>query len=133
MKVITLFVVAALAGCAVEVEEAPGVLYAYPPVDHELVRKGSEKCLDVEGNGSSNGTKVQQWTCHGGAAQAFRLEVVSGDVHRLRHTSSGKCVHVAGTSTSNGTQVEIRTCSTSTRQRWRIEPSGSAHSRLKNI
>jgi hypothetical protein len=134
MKIYTLLFCAWwLAGCAVEIEEPPGVLYAYPPVDHELVRKGSEKCLDVEGNGSSNGTKVHQWTCHGGAAQAFRLEVVSGDIHRVRHTASGKCVHVAGTSTSNGTQVEIRTCSTSTRQRWRIQPSGSAHSRLQNV
>jgi glucosylceramidase len=31
----------------------------------------SGKCLDVSGNSTANGAKVQQWDCNGTTAQSF--------------------------------------------------------------
>ncbi|MYW21356.1 hypothetical protein GT039_38800, partial [Streptomyces sp. SID2955] len=33
----------------------------------------SNKCLDVTGNNSANGTRLQLWTCSGGANQKWTL------------------------------------------------------------
>ena len=35
------------------------------------LRVYGDRCLDVNGNGTANGTKVQIWTWNGGAAQRF--------------------------------------------------------------
>jgi hypothetical protein len=32
---------------------------------------GANKCLDVTGNGTANGTKVEIWDCNGGANQKW--------------------------------------------------------------
>jgi hypothetical protein len=36
-----------------------------------LVNMNSGKCLDVSGNSTANGAKVQQWCCNGTDAQGF--------------------------------------------------------------
>jgi hypothetical protein len=38
-----------------------------------LVNSGSGKCLDVTGNTSANGTRLQIWTCYGGTNQQWTL------------------------------------------------------------
>lgn len=37
-----------------------------------LISLNSGKCLDVSGNSTANGAKVQQWTCNGTTAQYFK-------------------------------------------------------------
>jgi hypothetical protein len=39
----------------------------------EFVARNSGKCLDVTGGSSADGTRLQQWTCYGGANQLFRV------------------------------------------------------------
>jgi hypothetical protein len=39
---------------------------------YQIVAQHSQKCLDVEGRGTANGTNVQQWTC-GGASNTNQL------------------------------------------------------------
>ncbi|MGR3939696.1 ricin-type beta-trefoil lectin domain protein, partial [Streptomyces sp. BRA346] len=41
--------------------------------DGSLRNPQSGKCLDVSGAGSSDGTLVHLWTCHGGANQKWTL------------------------------------------------------------
>ena len=36
-------------------------------------RNNTNQCLDVTGVSISDGARLQQWTCHGGPAQSFRL------------------------------------------------------------
>jgi len=36
-----------------------------------LISMNSGKCLDVSGNSTLNGAKVQQWDCNGSTAQSF--------------------------------------------------------------
>src|SRR5262245_48753940 len=61
------------------------------------------KCVDVTGAGTANGTQIQQWTCHGGSAQSFRVEN-SGGTARLVHTGSNKCLDVNGAASADGTK-----------------------------
>ncbi|MBW6438800.1 PQQ-dependent sugar dehydrogenase [Actinoplanes hulinensis] len=71
------------------------------------------KCLDVNGGGTADGTKIQLWTCNGSAAQVW---TVNGQV--WRNPQSGKCLDVAGGATANGTKAQLWTCNGTGAQNW---------------
>ncbi|GAA2716230.1 ThuA domain-containing protein [Actinoplanes palleronii] len=81
------------------------------------VRGFANKCLDVNGGATADGTKIQLWTCNGSGAQNWS---VSGQV--WRNPSSGKCLDVAGGATANGTKVQLWTCNGSAAQNWVAYP-----------
>src|SRR5262245_55101302 len=107
----TLVLVAALAaplaGCLGELssdEESPSAVEStVTSSPTTLVRRGSNKCLDVNASSTSNGAKVQQWGCNGTAAQSFTIEDRGNGVYRVKNTNSGKCLDVTDGGTSNGT------------------------------
>ncbi|MEV7967297.1 SMP-30/gluconolactonase/LRE family protein [Sphaerisporangium sp. NPDC088356] len=70
------------------------------------------KCVDVASGNSANGTRVQLWTCNGGAAQQWTVET-DGTIRAL-----GKCLDVAGASTANGARAQIYDCNGTGAQRW---------------
>ncbi|MFI8306247.1 lectin [Streptomyces sp. NPDC085927] len=77
------------------------------------------KCLDVDGGGSADGTKVQLWTCNGTAAQTWTL---AGD-GTLR--ALGKCLDVSGGASADGTRVQLWTCNGTGAQKWAPQPEGA--------
>ncbi|GIM89898.1 ThuA domain-containing protein [Paractinoplanes toevensis] len=78
------------------------------------------KCLDVNGAGTADGTKIQLWTCNNTGAQRWS---VSGQV--WRNPSSGKCLDVAGGGTANGTKAQLWTCNGSAAQNWTAQADGT--------
>ena len=69
------------------------------------------KCVDDYQDSSTNGNKIDLWTCNGGAAQTWTLSNGSLQIN-------GKCMDVTGQGTSNGTLVELWTCNGGTNQQW---------------
>jgi len=90
---------------------------AVPPVG--LVAVHSSKCLDVPGGALQDGVQLQQYGCHGGTNQQWRLEPVGADTYLIKSVHSGKCVDVAGWSTSDGGVVHQWSCHGGTNQQWR--------------
>lgn len=86
---------------------------------HEIITH-SGKCIDVAGGGPDEGAAIQQYTCHGGANQLFRIVpagVWAGEMtYELRASHSSKCM------TLNNGLFEQRTCALSPNaaQRYRI-------------
>jgi len=76
------------------------------------------KCLDVNGSGTADGTKIQLWTCNTGAAQQWTR---TGDTFR----ALGKCLDVSNGGTANGTLVQLWTCNNSGAQVWLPQTNGS--------
>ena len=74
------------------------------------------KCLDDNQGSSTNGTKVQIWTCNGNARSQEWTRYSDGTL-RIH----GKCLDVTGRSTRLGAEVEIWTCNGGSNQKWRIE------------
>jgi len=97
-----------------------------------LVRQGSAKCLDVNAAGTANGTKIQQWTCNGSAAQSFTLEDRGGGNYRVRNGNSNKCLDVTGSGTASGTKVQLWTCGSSGSQKFKVQDLGGGYVRLRN-
>ena len=75
---------------------------------------GSNRCLDVPGAATANGTLLQIWDCNGGANQQWTLNSNGSVVGR----ESGLCLDVVGAGTANSTAVNLWTCSGTSNQKW---------------
>jgi chitinase len=93
---------------------------------------GANKCLDVSGGGSADGTVIQEWDCNSSAAQAFRVDDLGGGLSRLVNPGSGKCVDVAAAGTANGTQIQLWDCNGTGAQSFRIGDAGGGAVTLVN-
>ncbi|KAJ7266584.1 carbohydrate-binding module family 13 protein [Mycena rebaudengoi] len=70
---------------------------------------GTSKCLDVTGGSTTNGNKLQIWTCstnHNPNQQWY----YTGD-HHLSWTNHGKCVDLTDGNQADGTRPQIWDCS----------------------
>ncbi|MEV4344533.1 ThuA domain-containing protein [Actinoplanes sp. NPDC049596] len=82
------------------------------------ITSATGKCVDVSGGSSADGTKIQLWSCTGGANQQW---TVNGNTLR----SLNKCMGVAGNSTANGALVQLSTCTGSGGQNWTPGANGA--------
>ena len=89
-------------------------------------------CVDVVGAIQTDGTQIQETTCHGVATQAYmlaqywNLEYLSGApssaVVKISTPLSGKCLDLAGGSATPGTQLQEWTCVNVAAQQWILKP-----------
>ncbi|GAB3659846.1 hypothetical protein GCM10027589_21160 [Actinocorallia lasiicapitis] len=83
--------------------------------------RSSGKCLDVDNAGTTNGTKIQQWSCNGTPAQKFQLSTPDfGATWTITNPNANRCLDVKGASPLNGTQVQLWTCNNTNAQRWSL-------------
>ena len=82
--------------------------------------------IDVNGNRSNNGTKIQLWTENRGAAQQFRLEYKNG-YYVIVHIASGKVLDVSGGVASNGTKVQLYSYNGTKAQKWTLISKGGSY------
>jgi beta-glucosidase len=76
-------------------------------------------CLDLTGDGNTNGTKVEVYTCNGTDGQQW-TEEPNGTVH-----ADGKCLDVIGGATGNGSLVDLYDCNGTGAQVWQPQPDGA--------
>lgn len=78
----------------------------------------AEKCMDIAGANSDNGTAVQLYECNGTDAQQWEFSS-DGTVQSL-----GKCLDVRGGDTNDGAKVQIYDCNGTGAQQWTATPEG---------
>jgi hypothetical protein len=102
--------------------------FPYEELPIELKNMNSGKCMDVAGAGTSSGTQVNQFTCHGQANQSFHLVKISGSDYELRADHApGMSLNVAGGGSDSGAQVQIYDSSSVQRFRLIMSDDGSAN------
>ncbi|MGW3288618.1 lectin [Streptomyces sp. NPDC001002] len=74
----------------------------------------ANKCLDVAGASSADGTAVQLYDCNGTGAQQWDVNA-DGTIRAL-----GKCLDVTGNSTADGAKLQLWTCTGGSNQRWTV-------------
>src|SRR3954467_7707933 len=77
-----------------------------PPTSAQELRVYGNKCLDVNGAGTANGTSVIIWDCHGQANQQWRFNA-DGTITAV---GSGRCLDLVNGGTANGTRTQIWDC-----------------------
>jgi non-reducing end alpha-L-arabinofuranosidase len=85
-----------------------------------IVGAQSNRCVDVPGASTSNGTQVQLWDCHGGANQRW-----TSTAGRELRISGSKCLDAFGAGTSNGTAAIVWDCHGGTNQQWNVNANGT--------
>jgi eukaryotic-like serine/threonine-protein kinase len=78
----------------------------------------AEKCMDIAGANSDNGTPVQLYECNGTDAQQWVFSP-DGTVQSL-----GKCLDVRGGDTDDGAKVQIHDCNGTGAQQWTATSEG---------
>jgi Ricin-type beta-trefoil lectin domain/Glycosyl hydrolases family 43 len=81
---------------------------------------GSNRCLDVPGSTTTNGTQTDVYDCNGGANQSWTYNS-SKQLVGL----GGKCLDVNGQSTTAGAKVDIYTCDGGANQQWNLNSNGT--------
>jgi hypothetical protein len=79
------------------------------------------KCIDVNGSSTANGTRIQLSDCNGGTNQQWTLTDGA-------FVQAGKCMDVSGANTANGTVVQLWDCHGGTNQQWTPQADGSIKS-----
>jgi hypothetical protein len=102
---------------------------------YKIVGKQSNKCVDVPGGATTNGTDLDLWSCGGGTNQSYVATDLGGGQWQFKNTNSGKCWDMTGNSTSTGALVEQWTCKTSgyANQVFTLTSAGAGYFTLKNV
>jgi glucosylceramidase len=75
------------------------------------------KCLDVVGNGTSDGIAVQIWDCTGGAAQKWTYNSAN---QTLTNPQANKCLDAKDNTSADGTPLQVWTCTAAANQKWTL-------------
>jgi hypothetical protein len=87
---------------------------------------GAGRCLDVPGQTTATGTRLQIWDCHGGTNQQWTR--TAADELTVYSGTSTRCLDAEGAGTTAGTAVIIWTCHGGANQKWRFNTDGSVTS-----
>ena len=72
------------------------------------------RCLDIDGDGTAVGTKVELWDCNGVGGQVWQQQSNGS----LLNPQSGLCLDDPSDNSTNGTQLQIYTCNGTAAQQW---------------
>jgi hypothetical protein len=81
---------------------------------------GSNRCLDVPGAVSTNGTQLNIWDCSDGSNQAWTLTS-----SKQLQVYGNKCLDASGGGTAAGTKVIIWDCGSAANQQWNLNSDGT--------
>ncbi|MDT8912090.1 RICIN domain-containing protein [Amycolatopsis sp. PS_44_ISF1] len=84
--------------------------------------RNSGKCLDLYNANTTNGTTIDQYTCHYGAAQQWEITTAPNGSIALRSATSGKVVEAFNNQTGNATRVQQWMDLIQANQQWTIVP-----------
>jgi hypothetical protein len=74
------------------------------------------RCLDINGNGTANGTQVELWDCNGVGGQQW-VQQSNGSI---LNPQSGRCLDSPSGNTANGTRLQIYDCNGTGAQKFTI-------------
>jgi ricin-type beta-trefoil lectin protein len=90
--------------------------------NYHFLNYNSAKCADVKDRSTANSAPLQQYSCHSGLNQLFRM---TGDwwtdgYFLIISANSGKCLDVRNRSTSDGAVIQQYSCHSGANQQWTI-------------
>lgn len=99
----------------------------------KVLDRNSGKALDALGNGTADGTQIEQWTYSGGNNQRWTLLNRGSNQYSIIGVGSGKGLDVAGASTANGAKVELWTYNGGNNQKWTFTATSSGYYRVTPV
>jgi len=97
---------------------------------YKLINRNSGKALDATGQGTTNGTQIEQWTYGGGNNQKWTLTSLSTGIYQVIGVQSGKSLDIAASGTANGTKVELWDYNGGNNQKFGFSATSSGYYRI---
>ncbi|WP_437336244.1 RICIN domain-containing protein [Sorangium sp. So ce394] len=124
-----------LGGCLVADDEAARAEASAEDADAVLVSSVTEgdyvirsvatnKCLDVPGASTADGTRMQQWTCNGTNAQKFHISPTTDGYWKIVNVGSNKALDVRDVSTAANAVIHQWTYVGGANQQWKLVNRG---------
>jgi hypothetical protein len=90
--------------------------------NYHFINYNSSMCADVKDVSTSNNASLQQYNCHTGLNQLFRMtgDWWSDGYFLIISANSEKCLDVRDRSTSDGAVIQQYTCHSGFNQQWTI-------------
>ncbi|MEO8699891.1 MAG: RICIN domain-containing protein [Kofleriaceae bacterium] len=103
-----------------------------PDGSYAITNTRSGKCLDIPGASTADGVTIQQYACHGGTNQRWKIVPRERPLN-LVSKESGRCLDVAGASQADGARVQVYDClgTQQTNQGWIMEAGVKGFYRLR--
>ncbi len=92
---------------------------------YKIVSVNSGDALDAFGQGTANGTAIDQWPWNGGTNQQWTLTQNTDGYYTITGAQSGKVLDIPSLTTWPGTQLELWGGNGGTNQQWLIRPVGN--------
>jgi hypothetical protein len=83
-------------------------------------------CFDIPAKAVAAGSRIQMWTCNGGANQQFDFVTATGQVKVYAGTANEMCWNAAGNSSANFTEVILWPCNNQANEQWAYNPNTKA-------
>jgi oligosaccharide reducing-end xylanase len=94
---------------------------------YKLIARHSGKALDATGNGTANGTQIEQWTYNAGSNQKWTVTSLGSSLYKIIGVQSGRSIDIAASGTANGTKVELWNYSGGSNQKFYFNPASSGY------
>jgi O-glycosyl hydrolase len=92
---------------------------------YRLVNVNSGEVLDAYGQGTANGTPIDQWGWNGGTNQQWTLTRNADGYYTITGVGSGRVLDIMHQTTWPGTQLELWDANGGTNQQWLVRPVGN--------
>lgn len=98
---------------------------------YKIIARHSGKALDATGNGTGNGTQIEQWTYNGGNNQRWTVTALGGGEYKIIGVQSGRAVDINAAGTANGTKVQLWDYVGGANQKYFLCPTTSGNYRIQ--
>lgn len=98
-----------------------------------IVNRNSGKAMDANGNGTTDGTQIIQWTYGGGNNQRWTLQDRGGSQFSIIGVASGKALDVNNSDTANGTKVQLWTYGGGNNQKFTFAGTSGGYYRITPV
>lgn len=104
-----------------------------PDGRYRIVNRKSNKAMNVNGGGTSDGSTIVQWGYSGANNEKWDLVYQGNGQYRIDGVASGKSLDVTSGSTANGAILDIFTWSGANRHRWTVQPTADGYWKITNV
>ncbi|MXV14055.1 RICIN domain-containing protein [Hufsiella ginkgonis] len=100
---------------------------------YKIVNRNSGLALDAKGQGTVNGTPVQQWSYSGANNQRWTVTSLGGGQYKIVGVQSGRSLDVTGQSLTDGAKIQLYDASSGNNQKWIITATSGGYYSIKGV
>jgi hypothetical protein len=97
---------------------------------YKIINRNSGQALDAVGQGTANGTQIDQWPYNSQNNQRWTVTSLGNNQYEVLGVQSGKSLDIFGSGTANGTKVELWTYGGGNNQKFTFTATSGGYYRI---